>query len=70
MVNYQSFKISRDYSKEKALKDDIFNTKDFNKRLKNFLEEWDHFKSVSIKYNYRDYMPIKKSFTKKINYYI
>ena len=47
------------------MKDDIFNTKDFNKRLKNFLEEWDHIKSVSIKYKYRDYMPIKKSFTKK-----
>ena len=66
MVNYYSFKISRDYAKEKALEEeDIVNTKDFYKRFKNFLEAWDHIKSVSTKYKCRDDMPIKESFTKK-----
>ena len=66
MVNNYSFKISRDYAKEKELEnEDIVNTKDFNKRLKNFFDAWDHIKLYSIKYKCRPDMPIKQSFSKK-----
>ena len=66
MVNYYSFKISRDYAKENALEDeDVVKKKDFNKKFKNFTEAWDHIKKYSIKYQCREEMEVKESFSKK-----
>ena len=65
MVNYYSFKISREEARNKSLvNEEIIKEKEFNKKYKNFIEAWDNIKSEAVKYKCRDLMEIKKEFTK------
>ena len=65
MVNYYSFKISREEARNKSLvNEEIIKEKEFNEKYKNFIKAWDNIKSEAVKYKCRDLMEIKKEFTK------
>ena len=65
MVNYYSFKISREEARNKPLvNEEIIKEKEFNKKYKNFIEAWDNIKSEAVKYKCRDLKEIKKGFNK------
>ena len=60
MVDYYSFKISRDDAKKRILnKEEIFNDPNFKNKYDNFIDSWDEIKSYAIKYKCRPEMPIK-----------
>ena len=66
MVNYYSFKISREEAKNRSLeKEDIIKERGFNTKYKNFIEAWEHIKSEAIKYQCRPEMEVKQGFSKK-----
>ena len=66
MVNYYSFKISREKAKEKSLQsEEIVNEKGFNNKLGNFIKAWDHIKKYAKKYKCRPEMEEKKGFSKE-----
>jgi len=61
MVNYYSFKISREKAKEKSLQsEEIVNEKGFNNKFGNFIKAWDHIKKYAKKYKCRPEMEEKK----------
>ena len=46
MVDYYSFKITREEARNKVLEnEDIIKEKEFNTKYNNFIEVWDHIKS-------------------------
>ena len=65
MVNYYSFKISRDDAKTKILADEeIMKEDNFKKKFDSFIEAWEHIKSKAIKYKCRPEMEVKEKFSK------
>ena len=66
MVNYYSFKISREYAKKNSLENEEINKEnDFNRKYNNFLNAWNYIKSDAYKYKCRHQMEVKKGFSKK-----
>ena len=66
MVNYYSFKISREEARNRILEDEpITKEEGFNKKFGKFVNIWDKIKSFATKYKCRPDMEIKKNFTKK-----
>ena len=60
MVDYYSFKISRDDAKKKVLSSEpIFNEQGFKNKFDNFIIAWDAIKNDAIKYKSRDEMKPK-----------
>ena len=67
MVNYYSFKISREKAKETSLQSDkeLNNEKGFNNKFVNFVKAWDHIKKYAKKYKCRPEMEEKKGFSRE-----
>ena len=66
MVDYYSFKLSREDAKKRVLDDEeITKQIGFNKMFGNFVKAWDLIKSDAIKYQCRPIMKVKQTFTKK-----
>ena len=66
MVNYYSFKISREDAKKNPLdEEEITKEQGFNKKYNNFINAWDHIKTKAIKYKCRPEMQVKQGFSKK-----
>jgi hypothetical protein len=72
MVEYYSFKISRDDAKKRDLeKEEIFKTKEFQKKYESFLNAWNDINSEAIKYGCRPEMPPKELTSKdKLIYFL
>ena len=63
MVNYYSFKISREDAKNKSLKDEeITKEKGFKKKFNDFIEAWENIKAKATKYKCRPEMKVKSGF--------
>ena len=66
MVNYYSFKISREEAKNRSLaNEEIIKEKGFSTKYKNFIDAWDHIKSRAKKYKCRPQMEVKEGYSKK-----
>ena len=60
MVDYYSFKISRDDAKKKVLEnEEIFKAPEFQKKFGSFLVAWNDIKKDATKYQCRNEMPVK-----------
>ena len=61
ILDYYSFKVSRDDAKKKILeKEEIFDDPNFKTRFNRFIDAWYCIKDDAIKYKCRPEMPIKK----------
>ena len=66
MVNYYSFKISREDAKKRVLEEEeIFKENGFNKKFGNFIKSWENIKEKAIKYKCRPEMEVKQKFGAK-----
>ena len=72
MVDYYSFKISRDDAKNKVLKNEpIFKEQGFTNKFKKFISAWNEIKSKAIKYKCRVPMkPIELSENDRLIYFL
>ena len=64
MVDYYTFKISREDARNRILKnEDIVNEKEFKKKFKKFCEAWAQIKKEATKYICRPEMEVKQGFS-------
>ena len=72
MVDYYSFKISRDDAKKRDLeKEEIYKEEEFKKKLNKFIKSWDEIKSEAKKYKCRPEMPVRNLSSKdKLIYFL
>ena len=66
MVDYYSFKISREDARTRVLKEEeIYKEKGFKDKFKGFVDAWNHIKKEAIKYQCRPDMQEKEQFSEK-----